>query len=413
MTTTTVLEDPPENAPAGVAFYTPPELPSEGERGSPVYQRRLDNPVAQLKEGDNWLVLYRSQDAHGGPVATSGILALPRTPPPAAGFPVISWAHGTVGVSDLCAPSRDDVHSPAHAVNTYPQTLLNTFLRRGWAVAMTDYEHLGTTGGRHPYMLGASHAAAVLDIVRAARRLFPGRLARRFAIVGHSQGGQAALFAAHHSPSHPDLDLAGVAAIAPANHLLGIVRAGSVVPSHAEDGGYAFTPLLLSGALGGDPAIRPEQVLSRAAHALWPHVDERCRAGLSHPDSWGGLRGTEQFRGAYPALPNPDQQRFDAQLAAMNPDLTLPVPARISQAADDPRVRADPAPLQGTDDLVAELRELNATGGRPLLYQRYPAGEVPGDEPLGVHFATINHDLPHLVAWLTPLLNGAGYGDGS
>ncbi|MFD3650763.1 hypothetical protein ACFWUT_13330 [Streptomyces cyaneofuscatus] len=32
----------------------------------------------------------------------------------------------------------------------------------------------------------------VLQIVTAARRLFPGEIRERFAIVGHSQGGQAA-----------------------------------------------------------------------------------------------------------------------------------------------------------------------------------------------------------------------------
>ncbi|WP_437872779.1 hypothetical protein WME73_19165 [Sorangium sp. So ce302] len=37
-------------------------------------------------------------------------------------------------------------------------------------------------------------------------------------IVGHSQGGQAALFGAHHAPIWtPELDLRGVAALAPAS----------------------------------------------------------------------------------------------------------------------------------------------------------------------------------------------------
>lgn len=55
-----------------------------------------------LDDGDNWLVLYWSQDAHGNAVATSGIIVVSRTEPPVGGFPGISWAHGTVGVADLC-----------------------------------------------------------------------------------------------------------------------------------------------------------------------------------------------------------------------------------------------------------------------------------------------------------------------
>jgi hypothetical protein len=41
------------------------------------------------------------------------------------------------------------------------------------------------------------------------------------------------------------------------------VRAGALLP--VKNDGYAFTPLLLCGAIGGDPQIRPEQVLSDIA----------------------------------------------------------------------------------------------------------------------------------------------------
>ena len=128
MTDSSVLADPVDNAPAGDAFYTPPSPVPQGDRGEPIYQRRLANDaVAALDDGENWLVLYRSQDAHGNAVATSGIIAVPRTEPPAGGFPVVSWAHGTVGVADLCAPSRDQPNSQAHPMNVYVQTLLNAF----------------------------------------------------------------------------------------------------------------------------------------------------------------------------------------------------------------------------------------------------------------------------------------------
>ena len=408
MTGSSVSADPVENAPAGDAFYTPPVPLPGGDRGDPIYQRRLDNPVAALEDGDNWLVLYRSQDAHGNAVATSGIIALPRIQPPAGGFPVISWAHGTTGVADLCAPSRDQPTSQAHPMNAYVHTLLNAFLRRGWAVVMTDYEGLGTTDRRHPYLLGTSEAAGVLDIVRTARRLFETRISPRFAIVGHSQGGQAALFAASQAPACDDLHLVGVAAMAPANHVLGNVRAGALLPVKSD--GYGFTPLLLCGAMAGDPQIRPDQVLSDLAFTqYWPHVDQRCRAGLSEDTSWGGLLGTQQFKPAYPNLPNDDQRRFDAQLDAINPAVRLAAPARIVQAADDQRVKANPpAPLKGTDQLVTELQDLNRGTGQPLIYQRYPEGEITPDDYLGVHFATINHDLPHLLSWLKPLLEPTG-----
>jgi pimeloyl-ACP methyl ester carboxylesterase len=394
---------PPDNAPPGDAFYTPPGLPANGQHGDPVYQRPLDNPTAALTDGGNWLVLYRSQDVHGNPIATSGIIALPATPPPSGGYPVVSWAHGTVGVASLCAPSRDQPGSQAHPMNAYPQTLLNALLRQGYAVTMTDYEGLGTTDRTHPYLLGESEAHAVLDIVRNARSLFGSRISGRFAIVGHSQGGQAALFTAHHAPDWtPELDLVGVAAIAPANHPLTLVQAGAAAA--ATNPGYAFTPLFLSGAIGGDPSIDPAQVLSPDAfRTYWPQVEQRCRAGLSQADSWGGLLGNQQFAAGYPAVTNDHQLRFNQQLAQMNPAVTLTVPTRVTQAADDNRVYANPAPLPGTDTLIQELNAANSATGNTVAYERYPAGTVPPDPVLGVHFATINYDTPALVNWLASL----------
>ncbi|WP_411080599.1 alpha/beta hydrolase family protein [Streptomyces sp. cmx-18-6] len=399
----------PVDAPAGDAFYTPPVPLPEGGPGDPIHARPLGNPAAAVPGGKNWLVLHLSEGADGTPVATSGVIALPdRTahPVPAGGYPVVSWAHGTVGAANRCAPSRDRGDTGASPMNAYPLTLLGHFLDQGWAVAMSDYEALGTgtADHLHPYLLGRSEAMGVLDIVTAARKLFPGEIGERFAIVGHSQGGQAALFAAHHAPGRVD-GLAGVAAIAPANHLLGLVRAGALFDRAAP--GFAFTPLFLAGAIGGDPTIDPAQVLSpRAFQELWPHVRQRSRAGLSRPDSWGGIRGSEQFRAGYPAAPNADQEKFDRQVEAMNPDLPFAVPVRITQAADDERVRADPAPLLGTDALVEELIRTNSPRA-DIHYRRYEPGVVPAGEPLGIHFATIDHDTPELTEWLAALLADA------
>jgi acetyl esterase/lipase len=70
----------------------------------------------------------------------------------------------------------------------------------------------------HPYLVGVSEARAVLDSVRAARAMTG--TASRFAVWDHSQGGQAALFTGLLAKSYaPELDLAGVAAAAPATAL--------------------------------------------------------------------------------------------------------------------------------------------------------------------------------------------------
>lgn len=410
--------DPEETGPAGDAFYTPPPSLPDGVPGDPVWVRPLDNPAAALEAGENWLVLYRSQDVRDTAVATSGIIVLPdrnEHPVPEGGYPLVSWAHGTVGIANHVAPSRDDGSTGASPMNASPHALLNAFLHRGWAVAMTDYEALGTGTKEHlhPYLLGASEANGVLDIVLAARRLFPGAIGKKFAVVGHSQGGQAALFAAHHAPGRlgSDSGLVGVAAIAPSNHPLGLVRLGAGDTKVGE--GFAFTPLFLAGAMGGDPSITPEGVLSEKALELWPQALECSRAELSGALSWGGIKGKEQFKDTYPKGPNEQQRRFDEQLAAMNPNLEITVPVRISQAADDQRVQATlPLALKGTDDLRDELDATNEKHGIKVKYERYDRNvvQVPQSEPektLGVHFATIDHDAPALTKWLYDLFTRA------
>jgi pimeloyl-ACP methyl ester carboxylesterase len=283
-------------------------------------------------------------------------------------------------------------------MNTYPQALLNTLLQNGYAVAMTDYEGLGTTDRTHPYLLGQSEAYAILDIVRATRQLFGALISDQVAIVGHSQGGQGALFAGSYAPTWaPELDLVGVAAIAPANHNLPLLQAGAGLAG--TNPGFAFTPLFLCGAIAADPTIDPAQVLAPDTFGTyWPQVQQRCRAGLSLTDSWGGLAGTAQFADGYLTTPNQDQQRFNNQVAAMNPAVTITAPVRVTQAADDERVLANPAPYPGTDTLITELTAANPNGS--ITYQRYPAGTVTPDPVHGIHFATINYDTPALLSWL-------------
>jgi pimeloyl-ACP methyl ester carboxylesterase len=63
------------------------------------------------------------------------------------------------------------------------------------AVLAPDYEGLGTPGV-HPYYIRQSHALGVLRAVQAAMADKDQRLAPRWAVIGHSQGGNVALAAA-------------------------------------------------------------------------------------------------------------------------------------------------------------------------------------------------------------------------
>jgi acetyl esterase/lipase len=155
-------------------------------------------------------ILYRSTGLHDEPVAVSGVVVIPASPAPATGRPIVAWAHPTTGVVPRCAPSL--------ALVVFQQIQgLREMIDRGYVVAATDYPGLGTPQ-THPYLVGVSEARAVLDSVRAARIISGAQ--NRFAVWGHSQGGQAALFTGLIAAAYaPDLDLAGVAAAAPATEL--------------------------------------------------------------------------------------------------------------------------------------------------------------------------------------------------
>jgi pimeloyl-ACP methyl ester carboxylesterase len=129
-------------------------------------------------------IAYASRDVAGKPVLTTGVVLLPPGTPPAGGWPVIAWAHGTAGVARVCAPSlMKDIYYGWKGVFIYP--LL------GYAVVATDYAGLGGPGP-HQYMWSRAQANDVLYSIPAARAAVPS-LGPKWVAIGHSQGGYAVL----------------------------------------------------------------------------------------------------------------------------------------------------------------------------------------------------------------------------
>lgn len=162
-----------------------------------------------------WRILYTTTRSDGEPAAASGLVVVAQTPF-AGPRPVVAWAHGTTGVVPGCAPTlsaRPFANVPA----------VDEALREGWIIVATDYVGLGS-GQRHAYLVGEPAARHVLDAVRAARAL-PAVQAGTSAVVwGHSQGGHAALWTGMRAATYaPDLRIVGVAALAPASDLTGLL----------------------------------------------------------------------------------------------------------------------------------------------------------------------------------------------
>ncbi|MFI9401765.1 alpha/beta hydrolase family protein [Nocardia sp. NPDC052316] len=161
-------------------------------------------------------LLYRSTTANDVPATASAAVYFPPGEPPAGGWPVIAWAHGTVGLGDNCAYS---VAGPGAVERDW--AYLGTWLQQGYAIVAADYAGLGTPG-EHPYLNGIVEAHNVVDAVRAATAQYPS-LAKKWVVVGQSQGGGAAVYTARYATEFggPELDYRGAV--------------GTGVPAYIED----------------------------------------------------------------------------------------------------------------------------------------------------------------------------------
>ncbi|MFC9875129.1 alpha/beta hydrolase [Nocardia salmonicida] len=161
-------------------------------------------------------LLYRSTTAGDQPTTTSAAVYFPAGQAPQGGWPVIAWAHGTVGLGDDCAYS---VGGPAAVERDW--AYLGTWLNQGYAIVAADYAGLGGPG-EHPYLNGIAEAHNVVDAVKAATEQYSS-LSNRWAVVGQSQGAGAAVFTARYATEFggPDLDYRGAV--------------GTGVPAYIED----------------------------------------------------------------------------------------------------------------------------------------------------------------------------------
>ncbi|MGC5248560.1 lipase family protein [Gordonia sp. DT219] len=160
-------------------------------------------------------VTYVTRDQNNRMALSTGVFYVPRGNVPAGGWRIFSWAHGTTGIADECAPSRtrrgDGVESPVIDA-----------LKRGYAVTATDYAGLGSAG-ESEYLGGRAAAHSVIDMIRAARAR-DHSLGTEWVSAGHSQGGHAALFAGHEAPGYaPELRLREILALAPASGIEGVL----------------------------------------------------------------------------------------------------------------------------------------------------------------------------------------------
>jgi triacylglycerol lipase len=209
-------------------FYTPPDPLPAGRPGDLIRtepSRLVLEPSGQLGAivATGTRIMYRSTDARGNPIAVTGTYFEPDNPWPGAGpRPLISYAPGTQGQGNQCAPSRmfnQGIHYSGgwDVMFNYEELFVATMVARGFAIVMTDYDGLGTPP-MHTYVNRVAEGQAVLDAARAAQ-LLPGTSLDPHgpvALWGYSQGGGAVASAAEMAPGYaPELHIVGTYAGAP------------------------------------------------------------------------------------------------------------------------------------------------------------------------------------------------------
>ena len=348
-----------------------PGQPGTLLRHEPLPERLvLENAASGLR------ILYSSTDGVRGqaPVAVSGALFLPKGTAPAAGWPIVAWAHGTVGIADVCAPSwrgrsqRDIAY-------------LNTWLEQGYAVVASDYQGLGTPGG-HPYLAARSQAYSILDSARAALKGVPG-LANSVVVIGQSQGGGAAFAAAGYAPEYaPDINLRGtVATGVPHFSTAGLAKlvAG---PGDAIDPAIAYTILIMHLAQQVAPELEPANYLTDQARAIYEQAKETCIAQLFEGTRIAGLTRSTVFKKDPSAFLSLTYQYM------AYPTLALRQPTFIGIGEKD---RDVPPAMQ------LQLVKDSCAAGAPIQAHLYPGLD---------HSGTVNGSLPDSLPFVRQVMAG-------
>jgi acetyl esterase/lipase len=266
----------PLNGDGGVpVFYS--EAPSAPDAlrkpGQMVRSEQLPADFSLASAGRADRIIYSSTDGIDGksPIVVSGAVFLPKGEKPADGWPVIAWAHGTVGVADVCAPSNNK-RSDRDA------KYLNHWLDQGYAVVASDYQGLGVPGG-HPYLATKPEAYSVLDAVRAAEADKDYGLSKKVVLVGQSQGGGGAFATAVEAATYaPEIDIRGT--VATGTPYFTTTAAPVVRDPKAVEGVLGYTFYIMHLVAQVDPTFKPDEIISDAAKPTFALTRTACLGPL-------------------------------------------------------------------------------------------------------------------------------------
>ena len=297
------------------AFYDPPaDLPRKP--GALLRSEPLKDVI--LPPGvRGWRILYATTVDDNTPATAVASVFAPADS--STGLrPVVAWEHGTTGLLQKCMPSLLSA-----ATKGIPDR--DRIVMAGWVVVATDYS-FAEKGGPHPYLIGEGEARAALDSVRAARQMSELTLDKRMVVWGHSQGGHAALWTGIVGARYaPDLEIRGVAAIAPATNIKKILAMNVDIDKW-------FGPYLARSYSRFYPDIKFEQAVRPEALDAARQIVDFC--GFFPPEDSKRVEAlVATFEG--PALAISSNKALQARLDQNTPDGPIQAPVVIAQGLSD------------------------------------------------------------------------------
>ncbi|GAA1584549.1 hypothetical protein GCM10009764_04250 [Nocardia ninae] len=364
------------------AFYQVPQGISPGPPGTVIRSSPMSLPGVN---GHGQRILYWSQDRHGTPTVSSGMIWTPLTD--GTDRPILNFAHGTVSLGAECAPSRQ-----SEIASSMPW--LNDALGRGWVVAASDYAGAAGTGDGEHYLVATDQGRDTVNAARAARNMPDAHAGTDMLIYGVSQGGLISLAAAAQTPTYaPELHLVADAATAPASDIAGILRES---PPQLLNG-WAVTPFLTTQYAKAYPQLDPNALLTPQAAARNQEMAAAGCAATPFVALFARLTvvpGMGDYFNGDPLADPAWRRAFEENRA---PDMPPGIPVYLAQGLDDTLV---------PPKFTAALVERYCTAGTPVTTQWNPG--------VGHDNANEKAVAPRVIQWFadhltnTPTPNNCG-----
>lgn len=363
--------------PLGPFYAAPSQLPDSPasllkHEPSPFYL----GPARAVRLGEaQSRIMYTTTDSDGAIVPVTGSFLESGSPWRGSGArPLITYAVGTQGVADQCAPSHQGTQG-----TEYEAAAINALLLAGYDVVMTDYIGLGMQGP-HTYMDRLDQGHAALDAARAAG--LGGTSAQTpVGIVGYSQGGGAAASAGELAASYaPELKVRAIAA--------GAVPADlHQVAAQIDSGLYnGFLMYALSGLIESE-GISPASFLNPRGVQLYTETVGECTTSAIAPTA------------LIPTISLTASGRPLAEVAGTEPFRSILDEQRLGGLRGSQRTRADrPQGLRRRHSLPdgARAGRWCAQGASVQLAPTLDAGHVGG-------YVT---SQPHILSFLQARFDG-------